>query len=225
MNGTLTVANTAQLEAENTRIVMRAQALKITDAKGHERAQEMLIEIATSKKGVEAFFGPTKEHAYDTWKAAIAMEKTFLEPLDIARKTVLDTVNAYEQIQRELAAARQAALEEDARNREAAQAISHAIASDQSISLSHIDEVIDIPIVHVAANVAVVKGVTTTKRYLADCTDLLALAKFVVANPQMLGLLEVNQSALNKLAASMRERFALPGCALRVEHGKTVRTR
>lgn len=57
-------------------------------------------------------------------------------------------------------------------------------------------------------------GTHTATTFSAECTDVLALATFVVANPMFASLLVCNTPALNAQARSLKEAFQFPGCKL-----------
>lgn len=60
---------------------------------------------------------------------------------------------------------------------------------------------------------AAVKGVTRRSKWVASVHDKAALLAHIAQNPSLLALVEINQSALNKLADAQREGFSLPGCS------------
>lgn len=55
-------------------------------------------------------------------------------------------------------------------------------------------------------------GTSTRKKWKARVTDKAALVKYIAAHPQFLHVLEVNESALNKLAGAMEENLNIDGC-------------
>lgn len=59
---------------------------------------------------------------------------------------------------------------------------------------------------------AKIAGLSFRARWKGRCTDKMALIKFVAANNQYVNLLDVNESALNKIADSLREAMRVDGC-------------
>lgn len=55
--------------------------------------------------------------------------------------------------------------------------------------------------------------------YSAEVEDFSALVKFCASNPMFVGLLQVNQPALNAQARSLKKAFAIPGCKLIEKRG------
>jgi hypothetical protein len=68
-----------------------------------------------------------------------------------------------------------------------------------------------------------VEGVSTATRYRAEVVDLLALVRYVAANPHMVNLLVANGPALNAQARSLREAMQLPGVKVVKETDRRVR--
>ena len=58
------------------------------------------------------------------------------------------------------------------------------------------------------------KGVSMRDKWSAECTDKLALLKHVLERPELVHLLIVDQSALNKMASAQKDAFRLPGVRL-----------
>lgn len=216
---------TSIVEVEHSRIVMRAQEIQVRTKQEHELAQEFLVMIATASKQVEELFAESKSLAHQAHKAITAAEKRLLEPLGMARDIVEGRTVSYEEAEAARVAVEQARLEEEAKQREAAQALTLAMSNEESISLTDIEQEVEIPFVHVAARTAMVKGVSTKVTYRAEVVSFYELVKYVAQHPELLSLLEPNQPALNSLAKSMRDGFTLPGCVVKVDQSKTVRVR
>lgn len=71
-------------------------------------------------------------------------------------------------------------------------------------------EVMVAPVVASAA--PVVKGVSARKIHKAEVVDILAFAKYIIANPQFKHMLQVNQVALNQYATMMKRKRANGWC-------------
>jgi hypothetical protein len=65
--------------------------------------------------------------------------------------------------------------------------------------------------VAVAPAVPKVGGISYRDTYSAKVTDLIALVKFVAANPTHVGLLKANEVALNAQARSLKAQMRIPG--------------
>ena len=61
--------------------------------------------------------------------------------------------------------------------------------------------------------------------YKGRLTNHLALAEYIVKNPQFLELIPVSESALNKLAATFKGKLELPGVQFYAENGTATRTK
>lgn len=79
--------------------------------------------------------------------------------------------------------------------------------------------------VTVENNSPVAQGNSVRKTWKAECTDILELAKFVIANPAYIKLLQVDQSVLNATAKAQQDSFAVGGCRAFQEASITSRTK
>jgi len=95
-----------------------------------------------------------------------------------------------------------------------------AEAQAESTALALVAQVITAPVVLAPANVA---GISTRATYKAECTDLMALVKFIAANPQYVNLVKANDTAINQMAKSMQAAMKVDG--IRVFEEKTLAAR
>lgn len=63
----------------------------------------------------------------------------------------------------------------------------------------------------VAQSVEKVSGISTRTNWKAEVTDMLALVKFVAANPHMIDLLQVNTTTLNQHAKATKDNTKIDG--------------
>lgn len=87
------------------------------------------------------------------------------------------------------------------------------IEASEIKALERVEAVHTLP-VYVAPPPPKVSGLNNAKTYNGRCVSVLELAKFVVANPAFINLLQCNQTALNAQAKSMKDAFAIGGCEL-----------
>lgn len=78
-------------------------------------------------------------------------------------------------------------------------------------------------VVKVAPALASVAGVSTRTTWRAEVTDLLALVKYVAEHPEWLSLLKADETALNGIARSQKNRMQIPGVKAVEESGFSVR--
>ena len=79
-------------------------------------------------------------------------------------------------------------------------------------------------LVEVEPDLAVVKGISGRTIFKAEVMDIVMLAEYVAANPSAAHLIKPDMSALNMLARAQQDAFAVPGCRLKREMGRSVRT-
>ena len=101
-----------------------------------------------------------------------------------------------------------------------AESVAHQAQQTAAVA-EHVASVITAPLVE--SEVPTVKGITTTTRYKAEVVDMMALIKFVAANPQYAECLEANQTALNKLASSLKTNLQINGVRVVPVEGITSR--
>ena len=120
-----------------------------------------------------------------------------------------EAADARDAAQRMLAAAETAATDTE---RESALEAA-AEAAQEALNL---ETVAQMPVMPVATVVEQPKATGTSQRwkYTGDVTDKLALLQFVTANPALIHLVDVNQSAINQIAAAQKDGFQMPGVQL-----------
>lgn len=209
----------SDLDMETSSLLDYAEHLEITSQRQHEAALDMLKKITIHERKIDAAFESPVSLAYKAHKALTALRGQFKEPLTTPKRLIGQKIVQYEQREAERAYAERLRLEAAARAQEE-QLLQAALAAGHNVEAAEID----IPILHVAPAVAEVDGVTSRVTYRAEVVDILALAKYVVEHPDQAGLIEPNMPALNALARSLREEFAVPGARCIRDVSKAVRT-
>ena len=169
---------------------------------------------------------------------AETQRKAITQPLDAAKKTVMDLFRPYDEmytsVENILKGKMLKYTQEQERIRLEQQAIANAQAAkerallekqaariekkgdaDTAEALRMTAEVMVAPVVVSAA--PTVKGVSTRKIHKAEVVDILAFAQYIIANPQFKHMLQVNQVALNQYATMMKENAQMDGVSFKVE--------
>jgi len=224
---TLIPPDTKDVQVEQSSIVAKAKALVVTSAPEHEVALLELKAIATAEKRVKELFDKPKKDANQAHKSLCDAEKSLLDPLVEARRIVTSKATIYEQEMQRRAEEEARQREDEARKAEEQRQLEDAIlaesSGDQAAADAIMAEPVVIPTVEPAPRIATVSGITSRTTYGAKVVDLMALIKYVAKNPHEAALLEVNTTALNGRAKSMKEGFKLPGCELVKTTGKSVK--
>lgn len=201
----------------------RARAAIVTDASTYEIAAQMLLGIKDLRKKIADTFDPHCKRAFEAHRA-LTKEKADAEaPLTQAERIIKDSLRAYDAEQERLRREAQRLADEEARRREEDERVARAAAleregrefgDDMLVEEAHalINE--PAPVVTaapIAKATPAVKGISYRTTYSAQVTDLVALIRFVAANPSHAALLTPNMTALNAQARSLKQALRLPG--------------
>lgn len=189
------------------------RTIDVADEAKAAQAWEWLNTIAVEIKQREEFFAPMKKAAHEAHKVITARENATLQPLRDAKQIInaglsarqkeVDRLKAIEAAQR-AKAEREA---EDKRRLEEAEALEAAGEHEEA------EAVIVAPVVHAPAPVVrkVDPRESFRETWKAEVTNLSQLIKAVAANPSLINLIGINQSALDGMARAQREHLAISG--------------
>ncbi len=209
----------------------RARAVRIINQETYDRACDELRGIKALRDEVEQTFGPIVKAAYAAHHEAVAQRKKADAPLDEAERILKRAIGDYsaELERRRLEAQR--ALEVEAKRLQDEQ-LEREIeeAESQGATAPEIEAMIERGPSVPAATPPIVQptirpssGVSTRELWKADVTDLIALVKYVAANPQFVGLLQANQTAIGAMARSLKSTMRIPGVRVWNEGAVAVR--
>lgn len=215
--------NTAVDVSQRTDIVAECESIEIKTQTDVEKSVELERTLKDNKKEIELGFKPVIDKAYQTHRELTAKRNAFLKPIEDAITTIQNKRNRYvayqERIRKEQEAElarQQKAAEETERLRQAELAEVNGDAEGAEAILSG-EAAIHVPTPPAAAMAEPEKvgGLVTKKVYSAACVDKMALVKAIASGrDDLLHLLTIDQSALNKLAAATKENFKVAGCRL-----------
>jgi hypothetical protein len=225
----------AQLIALSQRQLTVAKEITIDSAPMYEAAADELKAIKKAAKELEdKRVGITKP--IDEAKKAVM--DLFRRPLEILgeaetvlKRAMITYADEQEKIRREeqakldaiakaererLAAEAKAKQEEAERLAQAAQDSGDEQAFAQAAQAAAEAQVMESTVAVMTAPTATtaaakVSGISARGVWKAECTDKIALIKFIAQNDAFINLLDVNQSALNQLAKAMKQTLNLPG--------------
>jgi hypothetical protein len=200
----------------------RARQLVITDPDTYETAAITLKDIKALRAEVDATFDPIVKAAHLAHRTACDQKKRAEAPLLEAETVIKGAMVRWDDEQARIARARQREAEEAERRRIeedritlAAHMESEGKAFGDDALVAEAEELINQPIVPIVPVVPkatpVVSGQHFSVTWSASVVNLLELVTFVAKNPQFLGLLSANQTALNGQARSLKEHLAIPG--------------
>ena len=215
--------NTAVDVQQRTDIISECEALEIRGQSDVEKSVELERGLKDNKKAIEDGFKPIVEEAHRIHKALTAKRGAFLKPIEDALLLIQRKRNAFlseqERIRREQEAAilkAQKEAEEAERLRQAELAELNGDTEGAEAILSG-QAAVHTPFAPSApVEQTKTEGLVTKTIYKAECTDKMALVKAIAAGrTDLLDLFVIDQSALNKLAAALKDNFNVAGCSLK----------
>lgn len=216
-------AQASEVKADALTWPERARALRITDGESYTRASELLLAIKALRKRAGEVHDPNIKRWLDGHRAALRDKADVEAPLTEAERVVKDAMVAYDREQDRLQREAQRKADEEARQREEQDRLERAAAMERegnafgdTALVAEAEALISepAPIVQaapVAKATPKVAGITYRTTYSAQVTDVVALIRFVAANPSHAALLTPNLTALNAQARSLRTALQIPG--------------
>lgn len=202
---------------------------------------ERLKVITAFKRKVQDFFAPHKKRANDAHKALCDDEKKVLRPAEADEAKLKTALVAYTTEKERIRRAEEARLREEQRIAEETRRLEEAAALEREAAATgdlalkeQAEQLIDapIPMMPVQAETPAppkVDGISYRDVYRGDVVDLdaLVIAALKDKTGQLRGYLKIepNQSAIDAMARSLKERLAIPGVRLVVDKIPVTRTR
>ena len=211
-------------------LVLRAEMVSIADQPSYDEAAAFIKDLTAGIKKVEDFLAPHKANAYRAWKDLTEHETRLTKPAKDAKTILSRKIVDWEQEQERKRRELQRQAEEEARRKDEEDRLRAAeSAQAEGCSEDLIDAILEeeapAPAVAVQRTFTRAKGVSAPSwRYSAKIVDLVALARYVVANPIdqgfLVGIRKRSEGpgfecpAINARAVSQKDLFQLPGCEL-----------
>lgn len=195
----------------------RARSLKVTDAQSMQLAADERAGAKDLIKKAHDTFDPICSANYNAWQVSIKQRASVIDPLESAVK-IYDTgiLSCQRELERIALEAQRAAEREELRKaeEELEKQVEHAEATGATIA--EVEAIIERPLV-VAPVVAPAApkpiGASVREKWQGEITDKRVFVEFVVRTKrwELLGLLDVNSSALNAMARSVKSAGSIEG--------------
>ena len=206
----------------------KADRIMIMNADTFKDAAEFTLTLRTIKKEIDNTFDPIVKKAHEAHKEAVSQKKKVMEPVEQAQKIIdrkIGDFHTEQERQRKIEEDRlRKEAEERARNEEEDRRLSEAVRMEAEGQTEMAQAILEAPIAppvvvvpKVETQAPKVEGLSVTKTYRAQVTNFHALVQAVVQGRAPIGLLEVNQTALNGMARALKEAFSVPGCVVEVD--------
>lgn len=168
-------AEAGALAPQVTSTQARALAAVITDAESYAYAGDLLISIATLRKGVEAAFDPLIRHAHETHAAIIAEKKRHVGPLDESERELKGRISVYllaeEKKRREEELRMRELARKEAEERAIAEAVQLEAEGDAAGAAAVLADPTPAPLVVVQSSVPKVAGLSSRETWDFEVTD------------------------------------------------------
>lgn len=219
----------AEMQERMNALPVEADALTVQNQEAFEVGGVLLVGLLERRKAVTDFFEPMRKASHAAYQRVLEQRDAVLAPIQKAEALIRNRMAAYVDNQNRLrlkaeSDAREAArkVAEAEREVEVAAAVAEG-ASDAEVVAVASKELVVIP-EPVAVQKPAAEGISARKIYRAQVVSLVALIGHVAKHPDLVHLLEPNQSALNGMARSLGDAFKLPGCILETETGIAARS-
>lgn len=241
--------DTSAEDAYGSELRAQADAVAIVDAQTFAQAADLLKNVHMLRKKIEEHYEPIRSASHAAWKAAVAACNEHLGPVSEIENVLKRKCGDWQRTEADRVARLRA--EELERQRAEAEEIAKKesealkLLEDQRLAIAEKLQAsgqIDKAQAALAAPVVVpdwmrtapsapreivaapkVEGIGLSLRWRAEVRDKLALVRHVAQHPELIHLIDANMVALNGMARSMKEAFALPGVAAVSEASTTVR--
>lgn len=218
--------NLVGVETEAIELRNSLSAIAITDQLSYTRAVAARVEAKAWLKNAGEYFDGLVKPAYAAYKNLLDAKKKVIEPVENTVNTINRELLSWDQTQERLRRDAQVRLEQEARAKAEAARIQEAeLLQAAGAGEEAIEELLEEPVI-VTEMVAAPKTYEASKsvvyrdNYSGEVTDLKVLVKYIAKNPSFINLIQVNQTAVNQLAKSMKETLAIPG--IKVVNNKVV---
>ena len=201
---------TAQEQAVAT--LETSQNVTVTDATSLDTANEILRGIKKVRKEVKGVYRPILDRMNAQKNETMAEYKKYDEPLKEAEGVIKTAVGGYLDAQERIRQAAEHKAEAERKKLEDERLAEAKLLEDIG-DTDAAAALVETPVEVTAPVPAAPKshGISSSKRWSANVTDLMALVKAVAAGEAPLRYLKADQVRLNGIAADEKERFSVPG--------------
>ena len=209
------VAERTELTAEVHPVVAAANALQVINAVTFEQAMELGKACSARIKMVEERLGPAKRKTYEAYREVMELMKSFVDPLEAAKKTVSSRAYSWQQVEE---ARKRKEAEEARKKAEAEAAEKRRIEEENRLALAErlekegmaeqAEEVLSAPVVVEVAEVAApapkmtVAGASTRSNWQGKVVD-----ENLIPREYMMP----NLVKLNQVTKAMKAETKIPG--------------
>lgn len=207
------------IEAEQQAITLQSEitAIVITDQQSYDLAVDKRTAAKDWLKRAEAWFDTIQKPAYDAYQNILKQRKLVCDPTEQAIRRINSGLVNWDNEQERQRRERQLEAEAEARKKaEADRVVEAARLEQQGAEAETVEAALDAPIipapVQVEPNYERSKAVNFRDNWKGEVVDFHKLIQAVAKDKSKIGLLQVNQSALNQMAKALKDQMQIPGC-------------
>lgn len=220
------------IQVRATPLPKKASELRVIDAESYQDAAEFTLDLRAMRKEIDATFNPIIQKAHEVHKEALAQKKKIMDPVETAQRIVDGKISEYHEAEKRRVGEENERLRREAEERalreEEERRLAEAVRMEADGNRAMAEALLDAPVIApvvlaptVASQAPKVDGLSIAILYSAEVENLMVLVQAVAHGRAPLGLLQVNQAALNGMARALKDAFSVPGC--RVVAGSSVR--
>lgn len=212
------LAEVKELEKEVVSpVIVAANQISVVNADQYQGAADFLKQIKDAQKKVADYWKPLKEKAHAAWKEITGKESEMLTPLKDAETTVKSKMLTFQQAEEEKRQVEQRRLQAEADERarkERERLLKHAESlktPEKQEEYRQAAEEVVAPVITVETETPKVAGISTRKTWVAEIVDKKVFIAAAVNDPNLMALVEIDLSKLNKIAAATKGQISYPG--------------
>jgi len=238
MSSETAIAEVIQLQTEvevqqDSSVIAKVKSLVISNQEDVEESVKLEKTLKDNLKAIKDGFKPIVAAAHQAHKALKAKENAYCKPVDEAIKKVQVIRNAYFEAEEQKRKEREAERIRLQNEQEEQERIRQADVAEASGDTEGAEAIISgntpihtpVPPVSEESTQPKTEGLVVKKTYSGHVDDLMKLVKTIADNrPDLLYLVQPDQSAINKLASAQKENFNVPGIRLDVQTKTHTRT-
>lgn len=215
---TIALPNTEEINRKTVEAVQFAKSMVISTNEEYVQATEFVKGLKKLEKEIKDTFSEPKDLAFKAHRSIVAAESKHLEPIQEATRILNPKVAGYLEEQDRKRREEEKRLQDEARKREEDERLATALQAEKEGQKQEAEAILSVPTpvpaVVLPKSTPKVDGTSMSYRYSAQVTDIMALIKFVAANPRYVSFLQANTVALNREAVNHKEALQLPGVQL-----------
>lgn len=205
-------------------------ALTISNQQTYDQAVDLAVSLAKARKRVEEFYAPLKKKARESWQALVDSEKGFLGPLAEIEPKVKEKIGTWDREQERIRKELEEQAEREAERISQEIALQTAIVAEKNgAKLEEVEVILSAP---PAIPKPIVEStyhrdtrVSSSEHWSAECFDVIALARAVIAGQVPRMAIKADDIFLNQMARAQKGTLNYPGVKAVCKRGVSTRTR